>query len=101
MLRKPDVGTERILALADFLDQLEPERFSMNSWGLHDEPRCICGWYQQLHGNFDKMDAAQAAEGMGLSRPIAARLFGDTAGAHTPQQAAKKLRYLAVTGELP
>ena len=100
MLQKPSVGTERILALADFLDQLEPERFSMTSWGLEEEPRCICGWYQQLHGNFNKMDIAQAAESMGISLPIARKLFS-SADAYTPQMAAKKLRYLAVTGELP
>lgn len=102
MLRRPDVGTERLLALADFLDQLEPERFSMGTWGQWEEPRCICGWYQQLHGNMDKMDWGQAAEGLGLDRLTASKLFHDPSwGTSTAKGAARTLRHLAVTGEMP
>jgi len=98
MLQKPDVSTERILELANFLNELEPERFSMNSWGQWEEPRCICGWYQQLHAHINKEDWRQAADGMGIPHGVAHTLFHD---ASTPQQAAKRLRHLAVTGELP
>jgi hypothetical protein len=99
MLQRPDVGTERILALADFIEGLEPDRFSMSSWGEHEEPRCICGWYQQLHGHLDKTDWGQAADGMGLSHDVAHQLFHG--GYWKPDLAAKALRHLAVTGELP
>ena len=102
MLQRPDVGVERILALADFIEGLEPDRFSMSSWGQFEEPRCICGWYQQLHGNFDKMAWGQAAEGLGLDLKTATRLFHDPDWKKsTPKGAAKVLRHLAVTGELP
>ena len=101
MLQRPDVGTERILELADFIEGLESDRFSMSSWGLHEEPRCICGWYQQLHGNMDKMDWRQAAEGMGLDETTAQKLFTDPGWTKSsPKGAAKVLRHLAVTGEL-
>jgi hypothetical protein len=99
MLQKPDVHTEKMLELATFLENLEPERFSMGSWGQWEEPRCICGWYQHLHGHIDKENWRHAADGMGLDHQKAHYLF--THGSFsTPQQAAKALRHLAVTGEV-
>ncbi len=94
MFHKPDAQTARILELANFIEGLDPKRFTMNSWGLTEEPRCICGWYQQLHGNFDKMDWKQAAAGMGLTDYEAHKLFMN---AHlNTKSAAKALRELAV-----
>ncbi len=98
MLQKPDVQTAEILKLADFIEHLEPGRFSMAQWGMYEEPRCICGWYQQLHGHVDKMDQDNVAANLGLDRDIAHRLF--TNGALDQKSAAKTLRHLAVTGEL-
>lgn len=99
MLQKPDVHTVKMLKLADFLEGLEPERFSMASWGSWEEPRCICGWYQHLHGHFNKENWKQAADGLGLAHDVAHHLFTHSFF-HTPQQAAKALRHLAVTGEV-
>lgn len=101
MLQKPDVATQRILELANFLDNLEPERFSMGTWGQWQEPRCICGWYQQLHGHINKEDWRQAADGMGIPHSLAHSLFHYCIGSATPHNAARLLRHLAVTGELP
>ena len=99
MLQRPDVGTERLLELADFIEGLESDRFNMRDWGRWEEPRCICGWYGQLHCRFDKMDWKGVANELGISHEVANSLFHNEQSG--PKGAARTLRHLAVTGELP
>jgi len=75
MLKQLDKHQRRLLELAEFIDGLDPDRFSMSSWGCDQEPRCICGWYQQIHGHFAKDDWQNAAEGLGLDTDTATKLF--------------------------
>jgi hypothetical protein len=98
MLQKPDVHTAKILDLANFIENLPNDSFSMGSWGLHGEPRCICGWYNHNNAHMEHDDWANAADGLGLTDDVAKRLF--TSRTLSQQQAAKTLRHLAVTGEL-
>ncbi len=100
MLQKPDVHTAEILELANFIDNLEPERFDMGTWGTVEEPRCICGWYQQLHGHVNKSDWMGAGKALGLSEHTAHKLFHYGTGSMNNKEAARVLRHLAVTGEL-
>lgn len=99
MLQRPDVGTEKILELATFIEGLEPGRFSMSDWGQNEEPRCICGWYQQLHGHIDKQDWMSVGDALGLDIGTSHRLFHH--GWMGQAAAVSALRHLAVSGELP
>jgi hypothetical protein len=99
MLQKPDVHTAEILELADFIDGLEPEQFDMGTFGTLEEPRCICGWYQHIHGHINKSDWTAVAGKLGLNDHMAHRLFHYGSGMDN-KQAARVLRHLAVTGEL-
>ena len=102
MLHIPDDHTARLLALADFLDELEPERFSLRQWGSIKEPRCICGWFMHLRGRMDKDNWQDAGELLGMSEDIAAKFFQQPlrrATDVTNYEAAKALRHYAVTGE--
>jgi hypothetical protein len=98
MLQTPDAKTKKLLELADFIENLEEDRFSMRSWGQTGEPRCICGWFLYREGYFNCADWLEAADRLGLDGKTASHLFHiqewDT------RQAAKVLRHLAVTGEL-
>jgi hypothetical protein len=100
MLQKPDVHTAELLELANFIDDLEPERFDMGTFGTYEEPRCICGWYQHNHGHVNKSDWSAAGKALGLTDHVAHRLFHYGTGSMDNKQAAKVLRHLAVTGEL-
>lgn len=75
MLHKPDVHTAKLLDLADFIEGLAPDKFSMGSWGEWDEPRCICGWLMQCEGHIDKTDERLGADILGLSYEVAHDLF--------------------------
>lgn len=98
MLHKPDVNVDRIMALADFLDGLEGERFSMRQWGAGGEPRCICGWLCENDAHFRHDDVEYARRVLGISYTSACALFGPE-NDWTAQQAASVLRRIAVTGE--
>ena len=97
MLKKLETHTKDLLELADFLENLDPDRFSMSSWGSYDEPRCICGWYLHNKAYFDKADWPKAGEMLGLTRDQAHDLFHHVT---TQAKAVKTLRRLAHTGEL-
>lgn len=98
MLRADEHTTE-LLKLADLLEGLVPGSFSMTSWGQWSEPRCICGWYLHSQGFFSHDDWREAAKRLGLSEETAKELF--SAENHWDQwQAARAVRYVAVTGSL-
>lgn len=100
MLQKPDVHTKRILDLADFIEELSPERFLMSTWGMDQEPRCICGWFMHNNARMEKDDWREAARLLGLDEVTASHLFSDHRSRYFDnKQAAKTLRHLAVTGE--
>jgi hypothetical protein len=100
MLHKPDPKTEKVLKLADFIDELEPERFSMRQWGVHSEPRCICGWLMHNEGIIEKDNWQEAALILGMDENIAQRMFQQPLRSDIDNhKAAKALRHYAVTGE--
>jgi hypothetical protein len=96
MLQIPDVHTKRLLDLADFLENLEPEQFSMRQWGQHSEPRCICGWLLHNEGYHRMDDWAHAAAYLGLDDFTACKLFAPE-NEWSNDRAARALRELAVT----
>jgi len=100
MLQTPDVHTKRLLDLADFIEALPPEKFSMKSWGQFSEPRCICGWFLHNEGFFKKDEWQEAGDRLGLDRRVAADLFSAINDHWNTHTAAKVLRHLAITGEL-
>jgi hypothetical protein len=99
MLQQPDKYTKRILDLADFIETLPPERFSMGSWGNTGEPRCICGWLLHREGFFRLDDWHEAGDRLGLDELQASKLF-TSANQWNGREAARVLRHLAITGEL-
>jgi hypothetical protein len=100
MLHQPDVNVDKIMKLADFLDDLSPERFSMKTFGQWEEPRCICGWLLHNEGHFRKDSIYLAADILGIKYPMARRLFGANTP-YTNKEAASVLRHIAVTGDMP
>jgi len=95
MLHVPDIHTKRLLDLADFIENLEPEQFSMRQWGQHSEPRCICGWLLHNDGYHRMDDWVHAAAYLGLDDVTASRLFSPD-NDWDPHDAARALRDLAV-----
>jgi hypothetical protein len=96
MLMRPDVHTQRLLALADFLENLEPERFSMRQWGQLGEPRCVCGWFLHEEGDVINLDNwHEAADRLGLDHSVAGFLFSPE-NDWDNKQAARAVRDLAV-----
>ena len=95
MLQIPNVHAKRLLDLADFIENLDPDRFSMRQWGQHSEPRCICGWLLHNEGE-ERMDNwIVGAELLGLDEQTASKLFSPD-NPWDNHQAAQELRRLAV-----
>lgn len=99
MLQKTDKHTQEILDLANFIEGLDPDRFSLGSWGMWQEPRCICGWLMHNRARADKDNWRDAAEILGIDESTAHGLFCNASTVDN-KQAAKILRHLAVTGEV-
>jgi hypothetical protein len=107
MLRELTPQTKALLDLADFIDELDANDYDQRSF--HS---CICGWCNKRAGREMANTTAAAAE-LGISNAVAAQLFNGDAGRKriswwrfgfeppTNKDAARTLRYLAVTGELP
>lgn len=95
MLQIPNVHAKRLLDLADFIENLDPERFSMKQWGQHSEPRCICGWLLHNESHERKDDWMHAAQHLGLDEQTGSKLFNPDSDWDT-HQAAQELRRLAV-----
>jgi len=96
MLRAPNKEQRRLLELADFIEGLDADRFSMSSWGTDGEPRCICGWFMQNHG-LAQGDWETAAVMLGLDRRTATHLF--QARLWSKHEAVKQLRSLAFAAD--
>jgi hypothetical protein len=95
MLNVPDIYTKRLLDLANFIEDLEEERFSMKQWGQHSEPRCICGWLLHNEGYHRMDDWAHASAHLGLDDKTGSALFSPENDWNTVE-AARALRNLAV-----
>jgi hypothetical protein len=100
MLHRPDAHVERLLKLADFLDELEPQRFSMRQWGKTQEPRCICGWFMHNAG-LNEDSWITAGKLLGMDEDTATLFFQQPLRRNeiSNHDAAKALRHFAVTGE--
>ena len=108
MLQIPDKNTKEILALADFLDSLQFHQYDQKQYRSGDA-RCICGWQNERKGRIADQHA-DAAKDLGLTQEVAGQLFRGGAGQKRtwigvvgpgPKDAARALRHLAVTGEIP
>jgi hypothetical protein len=99
MLQQLDVHAKRLLDLADFIEDLPEERFSMKQWGQLSEPRCICGWFMHNEAQMHLDNWKVAAERLGLDEATASKLFAPENDWNTVE-AARALRHLAISGEL-
>ena len=106
MLRVPDKGTERLLDLAAFFDTLDPKLYTQARFSYGDA-HCICGW-ANIRAGYHADDERIGCQVLGITREQGRKLFAGGAGkqhgdwlAPTPKDAARTLRHLAVTGELP
>jgi hypothetical protein len=97
MLQVPDIHTKRLLDLANFIEDLDEERFSMRQWGQLSEPRCICGWYAHNEGHPHKDDWRWFGDRLGLDENMTSALVSPEHEWSTVE-AARALRNLAVTG---
>ena len=102
--------TQRLLEHADFLENLDPKKYDQR-----DFDRCICGWHNWRMGRRTSSDVKAAAADFGITQEQASRLFHAEAGRRpefnwygygevvlpTPKDAARCLRHIAVTGDLP
>jgi hypothetical protein len=109
MLRVPNKHMKALLDLADYMDRLDPGDYDQTAYS-----GCICGHCNKRAGR-QCNDHRSAAIELGLSQEQAQQLFAGCAGRHaeydwfgmrhdvlpTPHDAAKCLRYIAVTGDLP
>jgi hypothetical protein len=95
MLQVPDKHTKRLLDLADFIDNLDREQFSMRQWGQHSEPRCICGWLLHNEGYHRMDDWKHAASYLGLDDETGSKLFSPE-NDWDQHDAARAIRNLAV-----
>lgn len=99
MLQVLDVYTKRLLDLADFIEGLDKEQFSMRQWGQLSEPRCICGWLLHREGHDRMDDWMEAAKLLGIQPELASKLFSPDMD-WSVDEAASMLRELAVSGDV-
>jgi hypothetical protein len=108
MLNKPDVQTQKILELSEFFENLDPGNYNQKMFGFNGA-RCICGWINHRAGRIES-DIEGACSDIGVSYETGRKLFRGSAGEHTswfhttnptPKDAARALRHLAITGEVP
>lgn len=93
MLKPTSKEQRRLLELADFIQTLSYDQFSMGQWGGNGEPRCICGWFMHNHC-LAHDDWRTAGKMLGLTEHEASKLFkGDVT--KTTETAAAELRQLA------
>jgi hypothetical protein len=104
MLRVMDKRTTALLELADFIESLAEDEFDMQSWCS-----CIAGHAVKREGDYGYGHVNEyrdlATKLLGLDEKTAAELFcpgtgGDVVDNKTRQQAARTLRYLAITNEV-
>ena len=121
MLQVRDASTKALLDLADFFEDLDPKLYNQSFFEVNDT-RCICGWANYRAGNnASPSDIDEACIALGIDYSIGMDLFRATGGSKTEQRswlaslfreestitppttkdAARCLRHLAVTGELP
>jgi hypothetical protein len=108
MLQTPNKHTKALLDLADYFEQLDPSDYDQTNY-----EGCICGHCNHRAGRTE-CDSRARVE-LGLTHQQAARLFSSRGGFRTgpglfgavfsipptPQDAARCLRHIAVTGEVP
>lgn len=97
MLKVPDQRTQRLLALAQFIE--ESDDFDMNDWD-----KCICGQLGKMHG-MPVWDKDMATRFLGLTGSETTKLFVPclSPGGYTKitrEVAARTLRHFAVTGDI-
>jgi hypothetical protein len=109
MLQKPNKETKALLDLADYFDRLSPDEYDQTKYD-----GCICGHCNRRSFRAND-DTSGAARELGLSDHQAGQLFAMNAGQRnqfsffgmvtvikpSPHDAARCLRDLAVTGEIP
>src|SRR5262245_59646475 len=109
MLQTPSTETKALLDLADYLERLDPKDYDQTQF-----TNCICGHCNRKSYRVYS-DVHAARRELGLTEDIANRLFSGSAGRHsvhimglfshthlpTNKDAAKVLRHIAVTGDLP
>lgn len=116
MLQAPDTTTKVRLALADVMEKLDPKLYDQETFSDGCGRGCIAFWgyntflvEKEVDSCPDKMRAV--AELLGIDNATADKLFSPNAGqvsmlgcvmrGPTPKDAAKALRHLAVTNEVP
>jgi|KBSMisStaDraftv2_1062788.scaffolds.fasta_scaffold1506807_1 hypothetical protein len=95
-----DKTTQNILKMAEFFENLPPEKYNQNDFLDGHGRRCICGWVNFKTSHPLPADRFHAADYLGISIDQSLALFGARRDDPTPKQAARVLRHLAVTGEV-
>ena len=121
MLQVPERSTELVLAMAAFFDTLDRKLYDQSTFYDADTgASCICGWTNRFMNPEVSpcdiaSDTAMAAQALGLDTVEANKLFNGNAGITfgfslfglgrkkypKPEDAARCLRDLAVTGMVP
>jgi hypothetical protein len=108
MLDTPNEKTNRILQLADFIENLPPENYKQSSF-TSGPAHCICGWIMERLGREDYSNVHQASDYLGLNYYQGEELFcgapilgpnWNSTKVPTNLDAARVLRHLAITGKV-
>lgn len=109
MLQTPDRSTKVLLELADYMEKVEPHNYSQPIYNACCDRGCIAFHATRMLGIV--INFAEVGPRLGLTAPQARLLFHADAGqkavmglmarAPTPKEAAKAIRHLAVTGDVP
>ena len=109
MLDTPSEKTNRILEVANFVENLGDDLYDQSTYGKHghDEPKCLCGWINEafLETSYTS-DYVSAARYLGITGREVTKLFDgapywrDDYTHPTAAEAASVLRHLALTGEV-
>jgi hypothetical protein len=109
MLQTPDRSTKRLLDLADHMEKVPPEMYHQPVYNTCTGRGCIAFHAAEMLGIV--VSFAEMKDRLGISQEQANLLFHADAGIKsvmglmtkgpTPTDAAKAIRHLAVTGEVP
>jgi hypothetical protein len=109
MLQTPDRSTKVLLELADYMERVDPNLYRQSVYDNGCGQGCIAFHATRMLGI--KIAFAEVAERIGITREQADKLFHPDAGVrsvmglmHTgpsPREAARAIRHLAVTGDVP
>src|SRR5262245_64937665 len=109
MLQAPDRATKGLLELADYMENVDPTNYRQSVYNDGCGRGCIA--FHAMCRMGIAVPFSDACYHLGISRDIAHKLFHADAGRTmlmgitlrepTPKEAARAIRHLAVTGEVP